>query len=78
MSASELISNNYEAIGQNALEYTRDYTLKALMAGGAATTGLTAGAQSVKTVGEKNFLRAYKKAHPETKKTDYQILKMYK
>ena len=78
MSASELISNNYEAIGQNALEYTRDYTLKALMAGGATTTGLTAGVQSAKTVGEKNFLRAYKKAHPETKKTDYQILKMYK
>lgn len=78
MSTSEVDSNFFKAIGQNALECTRDYTLKALMAGGAATTGLTAGAQAAKTVGEKNFLRAYKKAHPETKKTDYQILKMYK
>lgn len=78
MSASELISDNYKAVGQNALEYTRDYTLKSLMAGGAATAGITAGMQSAKTAGEKNFLRAYKKAHPETKKTEYQILKMYK
>lgn len=78
MSTSEVDSNFFKAIGQNVLEYTKDYTLKALMVGGAATTGLTAGAQSAKTVGEKNFLRAYKKAHPETKKTDYQILKMYK
>lgn len=78
MSTSEVDSNFFKAIGQNVLEYTQDYTLKALMVGGAATTGLTAGAQSAKTVGEKNFLRAYKKAHPETKKTEYQILKMYK
>lgn len=74
MSVSELASNNREAIGQNVAEYTRDYTLAALTAGGAAT----AGAQSAKTVGEKNFLRAYRKAHPGTKKIEYQILKMYK
>lgn len=78
MSTSEVNSNLYKAIGQNALEYTREYSLKALIAGGAATAGITAGTQSAKTVGEKNFLRAYKKAHPETKKTEYQILKMYK